>query len=77
MLFVLVMECFSAMIKLADLSDLFSRLHPHSIKQWVSLYADDLVIFVSPIVTSSARLRGLLQILIKERLFGSVAMRIS
>jgi hypothetical protein len=37
MLFVLVMECFSAMIKLADSRGLFSPLRPRSIKQRVSL----------------------------------------
>jgi hypothetical protein len=40
MLFVLVMECFSAMIKLADWRGLFSPLRPRSIKQRVSFYAD-------------------------------------
>jgi hypothetical protein len=47
MLFVLVMECFSAMIKLADSRGLFTPLRPRSIKQRVSLYADDVVVFLS------------------------------
>jgi hypothetical protein len=85
MLFVLVMECFSATIKLADSRGLFCPMRPRSIKQRVSLYADDVVVFLSPVVLDLVMIRaildlfrqasGLLQILIRARLSRSGAMR--
>jgi hypothetical protein len=51
MLFVLVMECFSALIKLAEARGLFSPLRPSSIRQRVSLYADDVVVFISHVAS--------------------------
>ena len=62
MLFVLVMECFSAMIKLADSRGLFSPLHSRSIKQRVSLYAGDVVVFLSPVVLDLVMIREILDL---------------
>jgi hypothetical protein len=62
MLFVLVMECFSAMIKLTDSRGLFSPLRPRSIKQRVSLYADDVVIFLFPAVLDLIMIRAILDL---------------
>jgi hypothetical protein len=63
MLFVLVMECLSAMIKLTDSSGLFSPPHPRSIKQRVSLYTDDAVVFLSPVVLDLVMIREILDLL--------------
>lgn len=49
MLFVLVMECFQAMINTVDDHGMFEPLGRDSIKFRVSLYADDVVAFFSPI----------------------------
>jgi hypothetical protein len=62
MLFVLVMECFSAMIKVADSKGLFCPLRPHSIKQRVSLYADDVVVFLSPVMLDLVMIRAILDL---------------
>jgi hypothetical protein len=62
MLFVLVMECFSAMIMLANSRGLFSPLRPRSIKQRVSLSADDVVIFLSPVVLDLVMIRAILDL---------------
>jgi hypothetical protein len=60
MLFILVMEGFSTLIKLADSRGLFSPLRPSSIKQWVSLYADDVVVFLSPVSLDLTLIREIL-----------------
>jgi hypothetical protein len=62
MLFVLVMECFNAMIKVADSRGLFCPLRPRSIKQRVSLYADDVVVFLSPVVLDLVMIRAILDL---------------
>jgi hypothetical protein len=62
MLFVLVMECFNAMIKVADSRGLFCPLRPRSIKQRVSLYADDVVVFLSPVVLDLVMIREILDL---------------
>jgi hypothetical protein len=48
------------MIKLADSRGLFSPLRPRSIKQRVSLYADDVVVFLSPVVLDLVMIRAIL-----------------
>jgi hypothetical protein len=71
MLFVLVMECFSAMIKLADSRGLFSPLRPHSIKQRVSLYADDVVVFLSPVVLNLVMIRAILDLFLQASMLAT------
>jgi hypothetical protein len=56
------MECFSAMIKLVDSRGLFRPLRPLSIKQQVSLYADDEVVFLSPVVLNLVMIRAILDL---------------
>jgi hypothetical protein len=46
MLFVLVMKCFNSTINLAKVWGLLEALGPH-IKYMTSLYADDMVLFIS------------------------------
>jgi hypothetical protein len=48
LLFVLVMEVLSSLIRLADAWSLLAPLHTHHIQHRSSLYVDDLVIFLSP-----------------------------
>jgi hypothetical protein len=48
--------------KLADSRGLFSPLRPHSIKQQVSLYADDVVIFLSLVVLDLVMTRVILDL---------------
>jgi hypothetical protein len=60
MLFVLVMECFNVMIKLVDSKGLFNPLRPNSIKQQISLYADDVVVFLSPVVVDLIVIREIM-----------------
>jgi hypothetical protein len=62
MLFVLDMECFSAMVKLANSRGLLTPLRPRSIKQLVSLYADDVAIFLSPIVLDLVMIKEILEL---------------
>jgi hypothetical protein len=62
MLFVLVMECFNAMVKVADSRGLFCPLRRRSIKQRVSLYADDVVIFLSLVVLDLVMIRAILDL---------------
>jgi hypothetical protein len=54
------MECFSALIKLANPRGLFSPLRPSSIKQLVSLYADDEAVFLSHTVLDLTSVREIL-----------------
>jgi hypothetical protein len=51
MLFVLVMECFIALVITAEAHGFFLPLGMSAIKHCISLYADDVVIFVSPVET--------------------------
>jgi hypothetical protein len=62
MLFVLVIECFNAMIKLTNSRGLLNPLRSHSIKQRVSLYADDVVIFLSPITLDLVMIGEILEL---------------
>jgi hypothetical protein len=48
MLFLLVMEVLSALIRKADQWQLLRGLGVHSITHWTSLYVDDLILFVRP-----------------------------
>jgi hypothetical protein len=48
LLFILVMEALNGLFRRVDLNGLFSQLHAPSIKFRLSLYADDLVIFLVP-----------------------------
>jgi hypothetical protein len=48
MLFLLAMEVLNALISRADFWSLFKPLAVHGIRHWASLYADDLVVFISP-----------------------------
>jgi hypothetical protein len=60
MLFVLVLECFNTMIKLADVEGFLRPLWPSSIKQRVSLYADDVVVFLSLLELDLTMIREIL-----------------
>jgi hypothetical protein len=62
MLFVLDMECFSTMVKLANSTGLLTPLRPRSIKQLVSLYADDVAIFLSPVVLDLVMIKEILEL---------------
>lgn len=48
LLFILVMETLSSMIRLADCWQLFDKVGINSFPHRASLYADDLIMFVSP-----------------------------
>jgi hypothetical protein len=60
MLFVLVMECFSALITTAEAEGLFLPLGTSAIKHCISLYADDVVVFVSLVKTDLLLIRSIL-----------------
>lgn len=62
MLFVLVMECFSAMIKMAENRGLLQPLRPATIKERASLYADDVVVFLSPVAQDLILIREILSL---------------
>lgn len=47
--FVLVMECFSALVTIAEARGLFLPLGMSVIKHRIFLYADDVVVFVLPV----------------------------
>lgn len=60
MLFVLVIECFNAMLRKADECDLFSPLDRPRVKYRASLYADDMVVFLTPVPHDLVAIRELL-----------------
>lgn len=62
MLFVLVMECFHALIKAADDRELFQPLGRDMIRFRASLYADDLVAFFSPVAQDLIIIREILSL---------------
>lgn len=62
MLFLLVMEVLSALIRKADIWQLFQGLGVRNIPHRVSLYADDLVIFLSPTQPDLQMMKVTLQI---------------
>jgi hypothetical protein len=49
LLFVITMDMLNALFFIADNQNLLTPLHPIVIRHRLSLYADDLVIFVSPV----------------------------
>jgi hypothetical protein len=74
------------MINLVDSRGLLSPLRPRSIKQRVSLYADDVVVFLSPVVLDLVMIKAILDLFrrasrlttnINKRPFRFVAMRTS
>lgn len=62
MLFVMVMEAITALIKRADELQLFTPLGPGLIKQRASLYADDMAIFLKPEERDLELMRSLLDL---------------
>jgi hypothetical protein len=62
MLFVLAMECFSALVTTAEARGLFLPLGISAIKHCISLYADDVVIFVSPVETYLILIKAILDL---------------
>jgi hypothetical protein len=62
MLFVLVMECFIALVTTAKARGLFLPLGMSAFKHRILLYADDVVIFVSPIETDLLLIRSILDL---------------
>jgi hypothetical protein len=62
MLFVLVMECFSALVTTAKAHGLFLPLGMSAIKHRISLYADDVVIFASPVETDLILIKAILDL---------------
>jgi hypothetical protein len=59
-LFVLTMEALNCIFRLADVHGLLKPLQPTSIKFRLSLYADDLVIFLSPIAQDLMSVRTIM-----------------
>jgi hypothetical protein len=49
LLFVLVMEILNGLFRLADPNRLLTSLHAPAIRYRLSLYADDIVIFLAPV----------------------------
>lgn len=62
MLFMLVTECFIAMLKLADGRELLKPLCRAPIKQRASLYANDAVIFISLVAQDLILIRDILSL---------------
>jgi hypothetical protein len=62
MLFVLVMECFSALITTAEACGSFLPLGMSAIKHRISFYADDVVDFVSPVETDLLLIKAILDL---------------
>jgi hypothetical protein len=62
MLFVLVIECFSVLITTAEARGLFLLPGTSAIKHRISLYADDVVMYVSPIETDLVLIRSILDL---------------
>jgi hypothetical protein len=62
MLFVLVMECFSALVTTAEARELFFPLGMSTIEHRISLYADDVVVFVSPVETDLLLIKAILDL---------------
>jgi hypothetical protein len=62
MLFVLVMECFSALVTTVKAHGLFLPLGMSEIKHRISLYADDVVVFVSPVETDLLLIKAILDL---------------
>ena len=61
MLFVIVMEVLNSLIIEADRRRIFSRLSGMVIQHRASLYADDLVVFLSPTAHDLGCLRAILE----------------
>ena len=61
LLFVLVMEVLNALLKLADEKGLLFALHP-KVTERAFMYADDVVIFTSPVQQDLALIKAILQI---------------
>lgn len=61
MLFVLVMEALNAIVKKAELDGIFMPLGQQAIRSRVSLYADDMVMFVSPVEQDLVATKAILQ----------------
>ena len=61
LLFVLVMEVLNALLRLADEKGLLRRLHTR-VKERVFMYADDVVLFTSPVVQDLVLIRAILEI---------------
>jgi hypothetical protein len=62
MLFVLVMECFNVIVTMTEARGLFFLLGTSAIKHCISLYADDVVVFVSLIETDLLLIRSILEL---------------
>lgn len=62
MLFVLVMEVINHVVRWSDDQDLLSLLGPAAVQHRVSLYADDLILFVVPNANDLLVIKVLLQI---------------
>jgi hypothetical protein len=58
----LVMECFSALVKTVEDRGLFLPLGMSAIKHRISLYADDVVIFVSSVDTDLILIKAILDL---------------
>ena len=61
LLFVLVMEGLNALLKLADAKGLLKMLH-HKVKERTFLYADDVVVFLSPVQQDLTSMKLILEI---------------
>jgi hypothetical protein len=60
MLFELVMEALNSLVRLAHKRDLFQLL-PSAIKHRLSLYAGDLVVFLTPTIDDMQAMRTILE----------------
>jgi hypothetical protein len=65
MLFVLVMECFSALVTTVEARGIFLPLGMSVIKHHISLYADDVVVFVSPVKTNLLLIKAILDLFLQ------------
>jgi hypothetical protein len=62
MIFMLLMECFNALITTAEAWGLMLLLGTSAIKHHISLYADDVIIFVSLVKTDLLLIRSILDL---------------
>ena len=62
MLFVLAMEVLGGLIRWAESQSIFSPLRCAAVRSRVSLYADDVVMFITPEVNNIVAIKTILQI---------------
>jgi hypothetical protein len=65
LLFIIGVEVLNTMFRYADLTNLFSSLHVPSLWHQISLYADDVVIFLAPFSHDIQQARAVLQIFVE------------